>query len=1152
MILVYVLLANLRLTISFKDFHVKATIIFVVLSLCSVQLFAKESFMNFDFIDGKIENGASPWYYSDVGEAPCNVYDGSSQSKLCNPNGQKIYAYYNGANNSHIGWLRYGYIDSSRDYAVSNSSLKLQMTGGVYKSSNGSLVTIGVPAKSKSEYSALSPVEQDNAPKTLPGDMSIYVKTATNTTKFTQFQGKNRFSVWVLMPYRSLDINEYSTANKQKPDQRLSWYPFIYTSRGSHYYHHASNIPMGGWTKVQFDAHPTHHNSGSKNAYSSFSAGGYEFPGKPTSYFDNIATFALRTKFSIEQPIETEFYFDEFEVDYVEFENEETINNIGVGFNPETKQFDISFEDKYRCLKCTATYVLKYSFNPITNLNFEDAYTPSYITNFNRSKNNKNGKIYKPNPGYNLLWAAINLQEEHKTQLTDGRKIYFAVKDISSRQNMTPRDIDSETVNVPGLGEIKHKDLIKTIEYKIIPVNYPLEFETALFNEAVAGQKFSQKIKSYGGTKPYTYSATNLPNGLKLNNEGTLSGIPLNKGNNEVTLTVIDAKNEIINRNVFLEVLTPKDFNVEHCKLIVDFKSNKNESILPDFRFNQIFMDKYTGYKGVGTTIRLGSNRDYDYQGVKGSGFELFPGDKIRLTWKNVGSKAIDFSPRISFTKQGRYIYNEKSQWLYSSKLQVEPSQFGTSELVVKSPVESSFININVNKSNNQTLILDKIELVEQANSSSDLCERMFSTPTTISKNIVKNHLVVDFQKTITESQTGLANLNKIINDKYTGFWGDGMTTIIGSNGNYNFQGVTGTGYELIEGDQILLTWINESNNNLDFTPLLSLKSTTRIINSNIDEWHKLDNLMLNAHSTATSKFDVTKELAGQVNVINISNGINLNKTLILDKIELISTHEPFVITNNNTIAGTQRQLLTHQLTTNNYESEAFFETNSYMPVGLFLSSEGMLEGTPEEYGQFEIQVQAFVNNDLKTSKKIDIVIASENSLNANRCNVLVDFNGYDNNHVIESSSFHSVIHDIYTGPAAGVGLTNRIGSHKDYNYQGIIGEFSPQSPANKIRTVWYNNSEALIEFSPRISFSNFGRVTRNDPSYDWSTMEKISISPKTYMVANFNLNNYAGSIYDGINVNVNYTNNQQLILDKIEYVNINTPESQTCELPQS
>ena len=50
---------------------------------------------------------------------------------------------------------------------------------------------------------------------------------------------------------------------------------------------------MGGWTKIQFDAHPQHHNSGSRNPYSAFSVGGYEYPGDGIAYFNNTTAISF-------------------------------------------------------------------------------------------------------------------------------------------------------------------------------------------------------------------------------------------------------------------------------------------------------------------------------------------------------------------------------------------------------------------------------------------------------------------------------------------------------------------------------------------------------------------------------------------------------------------------------------------------------------------------------------------------------------------------------------------------------------------------------------------------------------------------------------------------------------------------------------------
>ena len=83
------------------------------------------------------------------------------------------------------------------------------------------------------------------------------------------------------------------------------------------------------------------------------------------------------------------------------------------------------------------------------------------------------------------------------------------------------------------------------------------------------------------------------------------------------------------------------------------------------------------------------------------------------------------------------------------------------------------------------------------------------------------------------------------------------MATIIGSNVAYNYHGVTGSDYGLEKGEQILVTWINESKSNLNLIPTLSLRSPLRFDVSKLYEWHKLDKL----------RFDVTEEVAGLINV---------------------------------------------------------------------------------------------------------------------------------------------------------------------------------------------------------------------------------------------------------------------------------------------
>ncbi|MDU0356360.1 hypothetical protein RS130_22905 [Paraglaciecola aquimarina] len=110
-------------------------------------------FMDFNFIDDKIENGFGDWYYADKGKNPCGVYNGHKTSKLCSADNLKLYLYYNYYNNDHMGWTRYGYIDSDNSFAISGSSLKVTLTGGAYPNQDGELSHLGKPIFSKSDYS---------------------------------------------------------------------------------------------------------------------------------------------------------------------------------------------------------------------------------------------------------------------------------------------------------------------------------------------------------------------------------------------------------------------------------------------------------------------------------------------------------------------------------------------------------------------------------------------------------------------------------------------------------------------------------------------------------------------------------------------------------------------------------------------------------------------------------------------------------------------------------------------------------------------------------------------------------------------------------------------------------------------------------------
>lgn len=525
-----------------------------------------ETFASFDFIRGKVENGFDNWIYSDINHNDCGIYKGKFQSKLCEKDSrgrsQSIYIHYLNDNNDHMGWLRWGFLDAAPELTIRGGALKLVLTGGAWNQ-QGRVAYAGREIRSRSQLEAyLAKGKNPHADIPLPGDVTLYFKSHSPTGTFKAFQGKNRLSVWMLMPESHGDAFEKQQFSLvyRRPEYTVSLFPFIDDSRGGHYYHSTTNIPLGGWTRIIFDAHPWHHNGGDKNPYSFYRTGGKAAPGDAEEYFSRIVTFALRGEMMSNRPSPSSLYIDEITLQKIDHENEETISTLGVGFDPETRRFDVGFNDKYRCGDCSARYEIRYGFAPITQKNYTAA-SLCRVINFKRRESNHQGIIHKPANGYNQIWAGLRLRPEDEKKLREGVTLYFALKDVSNRSHLGQRDgFDLETVKVPGMGDIRRKDLIRTIDYTIFPVHRLLQFRTRESTYKIpAGKPWEFSIKASGGEKPYWYGTTDsLPKGLYLKGDGHLTGIPLETGIFEVTVSTVDARHQRISKSIVLWVLPPE------------------------------------------------------------------------------------------------------------------------------------------------------------------------------------------------------------------------------------------------------------------------------------------------------------------------------------------------------------------------------------------------------------------------------------------------------------------------------------------------------------------------------------------------------------------------------------------------------------------
>ena len=75
----------------------------------------------------------------------------------------------------------------------------------------------------------------------------------------------------------------------------------------------------------------------------------------------------------------------------------------------------------------------------------------------------------------------------------------------------------------------------------VAPTGLPLVITTTSIGAATLGSSFSTKFAATGGTSPYTWGGLNLPAGLSLAQDGTLSGTPTLPGTASFSVTVIDS-----------------------------------------------------------------------------------------------------------------------------------------------------------------------------------------------------------------------------------------------------------------------------------------------------------------------------------------------------------------------------------------------------------------------------------------------------------------------------------------------------------------------------------------------------------------------------------------------------------------------------------
>lgn len=178
---------------------------------------------------------------------------------------------------------------------------------------------------------------------------------------------------------------------------------------------------------------------------------------------------------------------------------------------------------------------------------------------------------------------------------------------------------------------------------------------------------------------------------------------------------------------------------------------------------------------------------------------------------------------------------------------------------------------------------------VKSSDASANLATSLDNSFTTTNTTIT---LLVDFGKTSSLNLFGLSGWNTVIKDVYTDnrdVGPGGTQIVVGDNGDYNYQGVSGTPHTFVIGDKITVTWYNPGST-ITFTPMISFDDPNRRdpVYTPVGTWYSMSSVTIPTNSVGTSQYVLTS--VGTYSLINVNGNyptLYTNQVVICDKVEL-------------------------------------------------------------------------------------------------------------------------------------------------------------------------------------------------------------------------------------------------------------------------
>lgn len=801
-------------------------------------------------------------------------YKESQQGMMCRPDGANLYLYYTNYNTAHMGFMRYGYLKNDQSRTVgTKESLGVVLTGGKF-SEDGVILESGEDIRSIEKFNELNNyVEKRNlyAHYLMPGWSSIYVGMKSTTDKIPDFNGGNRFDVWLWYPADESRYVRYSRADRihNAPTKTASWYPFIDDSRGGHYYHHITNRGYGNWIKASFDAHPTHHNAGLKSPTGDLPEGGTDAPYDGVDYFSRITAFFTVFDYAKNKISPFELATDGWHVRNQPYENEETIANVAIGYDPYMRAFDVSFEDKYRCGECNGKYRLVYSFNPINNDNIDTTTPVVDVENYFIEDDNDENIIIKPNPGYNQVWASFKLSGNDHSRFIKGETLYFSVQDLSER-NFNYDIRDDELVKTEAGHYIKRRHLVKTISYDFKGYSSSSKITGHSYASTAVGEPVTVEYDLYDVWDSYTFSYDSDQSVdvtyERTNKKMKVTFTPHQVGEFKISLNLFNSKGNLRARKAFTLYSDPEDcrsFSSCREKLLVDFLVGDNASTLPLPGWQNVFRNKYNGYtdNGVGTTI--GSNGSYNYQGVYGEPIAFSDIDMIRIDVKNVSDLPETVKPQISTDFNGRR--DNGGTWTELRVQDIMPGKSVSWYFPISKVASNTLDLLNIHLPNDgKALRVDAVSLI-------------LSEETLIDEGAPS---LVDFFLKGDGHLTEVDGWNSPFIHHYSGNKSGTVAILVGQQASYNHQGISGD--KTLYGGTAKLEWVNHSNKSYSFAPMVTFKNKSSPSSSNPEDWFRTQQVTVPAKSKVIIDVPIPDE---GINIINVSVGEDQYGDLGLNRI---------------------------------------------------------------------------------------------------------------------------------------------------------------------------------------------------------------------------------------------------------------------------